>query len=72
MLPYITGFSHAAIIACLLFLFHPAMREDRNQPPAPDYKPYALIIQDDCYMPHGGVENEIRLLTVQDVERIYE
>jgi len=70
MLPYLTGLSHAAIVACLIFVFHPAMDQDRSLAPAP--APSLLVIHDDCYVPHGGMENEIIFLTVQDAGRFLE
>ena len=71
MLAYISGFSHAVIIACLLFVLHPAMEKDRNLAPVPDFKPYALVYQDDCYIPNGKMESEVLPMTLIDVEGVY-
>jgi len=70
MLSYLTGLSHAAIVACLIFVLHPAMGQDKNL--APVLPPSLLVIQDDCYIPDGGMESEVIFMNVQDVERIYE
>jgi len=62
MLSYLTGLSHAAIVACLLFVLHPAMDQDRNLAQVP--APYQVVYTPDCYIeaPDG---REVQALPVR-------
>ena len=67
MLNYLLGFTHACIIACLLILYHPTMRQDRSLAQVP--APYTLVIQDDCYLPsEDGAPLEVLRLSVDMLE----
>lgn len=70
MLHYVTGFSHATALACLAVLLWSSMDQNRKYAPAPVPRPYALVIEDDCYLPDGQRETEIMPLSISDVERL--
>lgn len=72
MLTYITGFSHAVLLLCSLFLWlNFSMEKTGKFSEAP--APYTLVIEDDCYIPNSlGSSFEILPVNMQSIEHHFE
>ena len=74
MLPYISGFSHAVLLLCSLFLWlNLSMEETGKYGGSQRPPPYALVIEDDCYIPNSlGSSFEILPVNMQSIEHHFE
>lgn len=72
MIPYISGFSHAVLILCLVFIcLESSMEKTGKFSKAP--APYTLVIEDDCYIPNpAGSSFEILPVNMQSIEHHFE
>lgn len=72
MIPYISGFSHAVLILCLVFicLENPM---DKTGKFSEALAPYTLVIEDDCYIPNpAGGSFEALPISATAVEHHFE
>jgi len=74
MIPYISGFSHAVLILCLVFIcLESPMEETGKYGSSQRPPPYTLVIEDDCYIPNpAGGSFEALPISVTAVEHHFE